>query len=63
MVESLLGFMFFISILFMWKMFKLSQNSRLNQSGRYEFHVQDRREARRRRRSRERAEKEKKEVD
>jgi hypothetical protein len=41
----------------MWKMFKLSQNSRLNQSGRYEFHVQDRREARRRRRSRERAEK------
>jgi hypothetical protein len=55
--------MFLISIVFMWQMLKRSQNSRLNQSGRYEFHVQDRREARRRRRSRERAEKEKKEVD
>lgn len=44
----------------MWRMVKLSQNSRLNQSGRYEYHISERREARRRKRSRERSEKEKK---
>ena len=60
MPTYLFGFMFLLSIVFMWRMVKLSQNSRLNQSGRYEYHISERREARRRKRSRERAEKLKK---
>lgn len=43
----------------MMRMFAVSQKQRLNQSGRYEDHVRERREARRRKRSRERAERKK----
>jgi hypothetical protein len=60
MMFSILVSLFCLSIVFLWRMVKLSQNSRLNQSGRYEYHISERREARRRKRSRERAERAKK---
>ena len=43
----------------MVRMFAASQKQRLNQSGRYEDHIRERREARRRKRSREREERKK----
>ena len=52
----LFGTAFVLSIWFMMRMFAASQKQRLNQSGRYEEHIRERREARRRRRSREREE-------
>lgn len=55
----LFGTAFVLSIWFMVRMFAASQKQRLNQSGRYEEHVRERREARRRKRSRERQEKKK----
>ena len=53
---------FILSIWFMMRMFAASQKQRLNQSGRYEEHIRERREARRRKRSREREER-KKDLD
>ena len=45
----------------MMRMFAASQKQRLNQSGRYEDHIRERREARRRARSRRREEEQKEE--
>ncbi len=58
----LFGTAFILSIWFMMRMFAASQKQRLNQSGRYEEHIRERREARRRKRSREREER-KKDLD
>ncbi len=55
----LIGFAFILSIWFMMRMFAASQKQRLNQSGRYEEHIRERREARRRKRSRAREERNK----
>ena len=52
----LFGTAFILSIWFMMRMFAASQKQRLNQSGRYEDHIRERREARRRARSRRREE-------
>ena len=57
----LFGTAFVISIWFMMRMFAASQKQRLNQSGRYEDHIRERREARRRARSRRREEEQKEE--
>ena len=54
----LFGTAFVLSVWFMMRMFAASQKQRLNQSGRYEEHIRERREARRRARSRRREEKE-----
>ena len=54
----LFGTAFVLSIWFMMRMFAASQKQRLNQSGRYEDHIRERREARRRARSRRQEEKE-----
>ena len=54
----LFGTAFVLSIWFMMRMFAASQKQRLNQSGRYEEHIRERREARRRARSRRQEEKE-----
>jgi hypothetical protein len=44
------------AVVFMWVMFKLFSRSRLNEGGKYEEYVRDRRETRRRARSRKREE-------
>ena len=54
----LFGTAFVLSVWFMMRMFAASQKQRLNQSGRYEEHIRERREARRRARSRRQEEKE-----
>ena len=54
----LFGTAFVLSVWFMMRMFASSQKQRLNQSGRYEDHIRERREARRRARSRRQEEKE-----
>jgi uncharacterized protein YxeA len=55
-MTTLLGIILALSIGFAMFMFKKSQVKRLNESGRYEEYVRDRREARRRARSRKRYE-------
>jgi uncharacterized protein HemX len=55
-MTSLLGIAFVLSIGFAMFMFKKTQVKRLNESGRYEEYVRDRRETRRRARSRKREE-------
>lgn len=55
-MTSILSIGLILSLIFMWYLFKKSQTKRLNESGRYEEYVRDRREARRRSRSRKREE-------
>ncbi len=59
---SILGIALVLGIGFAFFMFKKSQVKRLNESGRYEEYVRDRREARRRARSRKREEEKQKNV-
>jgi uncharacterized protein HemX len=55
-MTTLLGILLALCIGFAMFMFKKSQVKRLNESGRYEEYVRDRRETRRRARSRKREE-------
>jgi PIN domain nuclease of toxin-antitoxin system len=53
---SVLAISLILSLIFFWYLLKKAQSKRLNESGRYEEYVRDRREARRRARSRKREE-------